>query len=1313
MRHLKFSFIVLLTLICSIALSGCGGSIVATNTATGTLITSLSTVDFGQVAVGKTVSTSITVTNEGSAAVEISALDLTGQPFSMSGGSSVPMTVGANASVTVTIQFDPTASGPATGQLTIASNASNATSATVALSGMGVPVLTGLNCVDGSVTGASSDTCTVTLNATAASGGLNVALASNDSAVTVPASVTVPTGANSATFTASVSPVTTVQAATLTASVGGVAETFAVELGAAIPVLGISANNLAFGTVPVTSAVTQPLVLSSTGTMPVTVSAASLTGAGFAITGEGLPVTLAPGQTATLSVQFDPSTAGAETGQLSLNSNSSNGASMVVGLSGTGVPVLTALSCANGTITGAGTDSCTATLNTAAANGGFVVSLSSNNSLATVPASVTVAAGSSSANFTVNVSPVNSAETAILTASAGSVSEIFTLDLNTSSPILSLSTSSIDFGDVVTNIPATETLTLSSTGTSAVTVSAASLTGAGFAASGATFPLTLNPNQAATVTLQFDPTTTGSSTGELDLTSNSSDGALKRIGIIGRGVPRLTRLSCTNTTITGAGTDNCTVATGAAVPSGGLNVGLASNNSSFVVPASMTLAAGSTSGSFSATVSAVNVAQAVTISASATGISASTSVQLEAAAISLGVSSSSLSFGNVNVNTATTQTLTLSSTGTSAVTVSAATVAGTGFTVSGATFPLTLNPNQTATLTVQFDPSTAGAATGQLTLTSNSSSGSSTLIGLSGTGVPVLSGLSCSSGSMTGAGTDSCTVTLNVAAASGGFAVSLASNNSAVTVPASVTVAGGSTSASFTATVFSVSTAQTATLTASANSVAKTFGLQLNGGVPTLSALSCSNGSLTGAGTDSCTVTLSTAAASGGFIVRLASNNSSVTVPASVTVAAGATTASFTATVSAVSTAQTVTLTASANSVAETFALQLGSSVPTLSVSAGSIGFGSVTVNTATTQTVILSSTGTAAVTISAATVTGSGFTVSGASFPLTLNPNQTATLTVQFDPLIAGAANGSLTLTSNSSSGTSTVISLSGTGVPVLSGLSCTSGSMTGAGTDSCTVTLNVAAASGGFTVSLASNNSAVTVPATVTVAAGSTTGSFTATVSSVSTAQTVTLTASANSVTETFALQLGAGVPTLSVNAATIAFGNVNLNSPATQSLILTSTGTAAVTVSAATVSGTGFTISGGPFPITLNPNQTATISVQFDPTTAVAFTGQVTITSNSSTGSSTVVGLSGTGIAALYEVNLTWDAPTSSTDPVAGYNVYRAPSGSTSYQQLNSAAVTQTTYVDTTVLNGQTYDYIVESVDASGVTSSPSNMAAVPIP
>ncbi len=187
----------------------------------------------------------------------------------------------------------------------------------------------------------------------------------------------------------------------------------------------------------------------------------------------------------------------------------------------------------------------------------------------------------------------------------------------------------------------------------------------------------------------------------------------------------------------------------------------------------------------------------------------------------------------------------------------------------------------------------------------------------------------------------------------------------------------------------------------------------------------------------------------------------------------------------------------------------------------------------------------------------------------------------------------------------------------------------------------------------------------------------------------------------------------PTLSVNATTIAFGNVNLNSPATQTLILTSTGSAAVTVSAATVTGSGFTVSGVTFPITLNPNQTATLSVQFDPTVAGAVTGQLTITSNSSTGSSAVVSLTGTGAAASHQVSLSWNAPVSSPAPVAGYDVYRALSGSSTYTQLNSTATTQTTYTDTNVQNSQTYDYIVESVDASGIQSVPSNTAVVSIP
>jgi hypothetical protein len=1416
MRLIKFSLIGLLTFSSGLVLSGCGGSLASTNTALGTLAVSSSTVDFGQVAVGKTVSTSVTVSNKGSAAVEISQLNLTGQSFSLGAGNSLPITVGGNDSITFTLQFDPAASGPASGQLTIASNAASNSSATVSLSGMGVPVLTGLTCVTGSITGAASDSCSITLNAAAGSSGLAVSLSSNNSAIAVPASVTIPAGATSADFTATAAPVTSPQAANLTASVGGVAETFAVQLDAALQILGISTSSLTFGNVPVNSPVSRPVVLSSTGTMPVTVSAASLSGTGFSISGASLPMTLAPGQTITLSVQFDPTASGAAAGQLSLTSNSSSGSSAAVGLSGTGVPVLSGVTCANSTITGSVADSCSVTLNAAALSGGFAVSLASNNSLVNVPGSIIVAAGASSANFTANASPVTSNESATLTATAGGVVQATTLLLGSAISTLDLSASSINFGDVAVSNAATQTLTLSSSGNAAVTIDSSSLSGTGFTASGANFPLTLNPNQTATLTLQFDPSATGSLTGELDLTSNATNGTLRRIGLQGRGVPRLTRVTCASGSMTGAGTDSCAVTLNSAAPTGGLTVNLTSSNAAVAVPATTSVAAGGTSANFTATVTAVNTAQSATLDASAGGVSQATAVTLNAASITLGVSAGSISFGSVNVNAAATQTLTLSSTGSSAVTVSAATVAGAGFTVSGATFPLTINPNSTATLTVQFDPTAAGSASGSLTLTSNSTSGTSTLISLTGTGVPVLSGLSCSNGSMTGVGTDSCTVTLNAAPVSGGFVVSLASNNSAVIVPASVTVAPAATTASFTATVSSVSTSQAVTLTASANSVSKIFALQLGSGVPTLSVsagsigfgsvnvntattqtltlsstgtvaviisdaavagsgftvsgatfpltlnpnstatltvqfdptaagadsgsltltsnsssgtstvvslsgsgtpalsgLTCSSASMTGAGTDSCTVTLNVAAASGGFAVGLASNNSAVTLPASVTVVSGATTASFTATVSSVSTAQTVTLTASTSGVAKTFALQLGSGVSTLSVSAGSIGFGAVNVNTATTQTVTLSSTGTVAETISAATVAGPGFTVSGATFPLTLNPNSTATLTVQFDPTTAGADTGSLTLTSNSSSGTSTVISLTGNGLPLLSALTCTSASMTSAGTDSCTVTLNVAAASGGFAVSLASNNSAVTVPASVTVAAGATTAGFTATVLSVSTAQTVTLTASANSFADTFTLQLGAGVPTLSINATSIAFGDVLVGSPVTQSVTLSSTGTAPVTVNAASVSGAGFSVSGATFPLTLNPTQTATLSVEFSPTAALLglLSGSLTITSNSSTNPTASIPLSATG--ETPQVNLAWDAPSSSPDPVAGYNVYRAPSGSTTYQLLSSVSNSQLAYTDTGVQAGLTYDYIVESVDASGVTSAPSNMASVTLP
>jgi hypothetical protein len=211
-------------------------------------------------------------------------------------------------------------------------------------------------------------------------------------------------------------------------------------------------------------------------------------------------------------------------------------------------------------------------------------------------------------------------------------------------------------------------------------------------------------------------------------------------------------------------------------------------------------------------------------------------------------------------------------------------------------------------------------------------------------------------------------------------------------------------------------------------------------------------------------------------------------------------------------------------------------------------------------QSLVLTSTGNAPVTISAAALSGSGFTISGATFPATLNPSQAITLSLLFKPAAIGAATGQLTIISNSSSSPNTVVGLSGTGTPAtpaaLSAVSCGKGSVTGAATRACSVYLSAEALSP-LVVNLASDSAAVAVPSAVTVSAGASHTGFAAVVSPVSTPLVVTLTASAGGVSQHIALQLNASIPTLSFNTSSLAFGNVTVNAPAKQFVTLSSTG------------------------------------------------------------------------------------------------------------------------------------------------------------
>jgi fibronectin type 3 domain-containing protein len=407
-----------------------------------------------------------------------------------------------------------------------------------------------------------------------------------------------------------------------------------------------------------------------------------------------------------------------------------------------------------------------------------------------------------------------------------------------------------------------------------------------------------------------------------------------------------------------------------------------------------------------------------------------------------------------------------------------------------------------------------------------------------------------------------------------------------------------------------------------------------------------------------------------------------------------------------------VTLTAKEGVTAKTFDLKLLAAVRTLTAGTTEIAFGDVVVGTTETSTAVFTSTGTVPAEITSATPFGTGITVSGATFPVTLDPGAKLTLSVHFAPTATGAVTGKVTIASNASSSATKLVTVTGTGAAAtLRAVTCSYDSLAGPSTDTCEVGLDGPAPSGGLIVSLASNNTAVKVPLSVKVAAKATSASFTATVSAESVAQKVNLTAKAGAIAKSVSLDVLAADRTLSIGTTSVAFGNVAVNTTATQDVTFKSTGSLPVTIGGATLSGADFTASGVTLPTTLKPGQSVTAHLQFKPAATGAVTGKITITSNATSDATSVIDLSGTGTA--YQVDLKWEAPTSSADPVAGYKVLRAIGGSSNYTGLNSTVITQTSYLDATVQSGVTYEYVVESVSDDGASSGPSNAIEVTIP
>ncbi len=179
------------------------------------------------------------------------------------------------------------------------------------------------------------------------------------------------------------------------------------------------------------------------------------------------------------------------------------------------------------------------------------------------------------------------------------------------------------------------------------------------------------------------------------------------------------------------------------------------------------------------------------------------------------------------------------------------------------------------------------------------------------------------------------------------------------------------------------------------------------------------------------------------------------------------------------------------------------------------------------------------------------------------------------------------------------------------------------------------------------------------------------------------------------------------LSVSPATLSFGNVTVGSSASLAGNLAATGTS-VTVSSAGGNNGQFVFSGLTLPITIPAGQSAPFTVIFTPTAVGTTTSTLAFTSNASN-SPTTQSLTGTGQAAVsHSVDLSWSVATGAVS----YDVYRKLVTDSNYTKIGSADASAT-YTDGTVASGQTYDYVVTTVDAEQQESGYSNIAQVTIP
>ncbi|MBI4905402.1 MAG: choice-of-anchor D domain-containing protein [Acidobacteria bacterium] len=498
--------------------------------ATGGIEVTPSSLDFGNVAVNQTRDQTLTIRNGSSSPLTVTELTSNNARFTVFSAPTRPFGIAAGASATVTIRFSPTVAGASDGALTIRSSDSARPTVVLSLSGTGTA---GGTTAPGNFAGTwnTEDSGAITYQVFVTQTGSQVTGTYPQFNGTIEGTVTgnilngrwaYPGTAGTFTWTLSADGNRFTGSWIRTSGPGGISGTWNGTRAStpSAPVIAVSTQGIDFGVVTLGSSPTRTLTITNTGTSTLTISSLA-TSAPFSVSPTSV-ASIAAGASSTATITFAPTGAGAFTRSLTIASNDPARPTVTVTLNGT-VSGTTPPSNFGGQWTGTSggnSYSMTITQNGTSVSGTYPQyngSISGSVNGNTLTGTWSDVSGNGTFTFTLSADGQSFTGTWVRT-SAGGGSGTWNGTRVASSPSISVSTQSIDFGLVALGASPTRTLTITNNGTAALNI-ASLTTSAPFTVSPASVA-SLAAGASTTATITFAPTGVGSFTRNLTITSN-------------------------------------------------------------------------------------------------------------------------------------------------------------------------------------------------------------------------------------------------------------------------------------------------------------------------------------------------------------------------------------------------------------------------------------------------------------------------------------------------------------------------------------------------------------------------------------------------------------------------------------------------------------------------------------------------------------------------------------------------------------------------------------------------------------------------